>query len=292
QRRQGTDFICHRGSSELAHENTLEAFRATFELGGDGNEFDIRITKDGVLVVFHDDMLDRLLQAYGDVSEFTWQELQQFRFRNPGRFGEQCRIPTLAEVFELHRRYAGLMHLDIKRPDLDKLIAALLTRMDMWDHVGYCNMENGGVILRDPRLKLRRYKASLYGDHSEMFPEAIAKALKKPGDGVIVNDPRGVAVALGRKLGKLSKDPAAPRTAGKLEKRKLPSEAELTAVLKDAADWDKVAQTKADQASSGRRIRARALAAEQLLAAKASSKEALAALEERVRKRSLHKDWM
>src|SRR5262245_47310945 len=60
QRRKGTDVICHRGASEHAHENTLEAFRVTFELGGDGNEFDIRATKDGVLVVFHDDMLDHL----------------------------------------------------------------------------------------------------------------------------------------------------------------------------------------------------------------------------------------
>src|SRR5690348_10919720 len=141
ERRNGTDIICHRGAAEFAHENTLEAFRATFELGGDGNEFDIRRTKDGVLVVFHDDMLDRLLDAYGDVSDYTWAELQRFRFRNPGRFGEQCRIPTLVEVFTLHRTYAGLMHLDIKRPGLDQAIADLLTRMDLWDHVGYCNTE-------------------------------------------------------------------------------------------------------------------------------------------------------
>src|SRR5262245_24801896 len=194
ERRKGVDIICHRGASEHAHENTLEAFRATFDLGGDGNEFDIRITKDGVLAVFHDDMLDRLLDGYGDVSEYTWEELQRFRFREPGRFGEQCRIPTLAEVFALHRKYAGLMHLDSKRKGLDKLIAALLTRMDMWDHVGYCNMDNGGVILKDERLKLRRYKASLYGDRSEVFPDAIALALKKSGDGVIVDDPRGVAI--------------------------------------------------------------------------------------------------
>src|SRR5262249_20879826 len=71
ERRKGNGIICHRGSSEHAHENTLEAFRATFELGGDGNEFDIRQTRDGVLVVFHDDMLDRRLEAYGDVSDYT-----------------------------------------------------------------------------------------------------------------------------------------------------------------------------------------------------------------------------
>ncbi len=63
ERRRGVDIICHRGASEHAHENTLEAFRAAFELGADGNEFDIRRTKDGVLVVFHDDMLDHLLEA-------------------------------------------------------------------------------------------------------------------------------------------------------------------------------------------------------------------------------------
>src|SRR5439155_23761160 len=205
ERRKGVDVICHRGASEHAHENTLEAFRATFDLGGDGNEFDIRRTKDGVLVVFHDDMLDRLLEAYGDVGDYPWEELKRFRFRNPGRFGAQCRIPTLVEVFDLHRRYGGLMHLDIKRPGLDGAIADLLTSTDLWDPVAYCNTENGGVILRDPRLKPRRYKAGLYLDRSEVFPAAIAAALRKPGDGLIVDDPRGVAIVLGRKPGKLSR---------------------------------------------------------------------------------------
>ena len=160
-----------------------------------------------MLVCFHDDMLDQHLEAYGDVADWPWEDLQRFRFRNPGRFGDQCRIPTLAEVFELHRRHAGLMHLDIKRPGLDRAIADLLTKMDMWDHVGYCNTDHGGVILKDERYKPRRYKGGLYQDRGEVFPDAIAAVLKKPGDGVIVDDPRGVAVALGRKLGKLSTEP-------------------------------------------------------------------------------------
>src|SRR5262245_58920591 len=217
ERRKGLGIICHRGASEHAHENTLEAFRATFELGGDGNEFDIRATKDGVLVVFHDDMLDRLLEAHGDAGDYTWEQLQTFRFRDPGRFGEQCRIPTLVEVIDLHRKYAGLMHLDIKRDGLDRAIADLLTRMDVWDHVAHVNADTGGVILRDARLKPRRYKAGLYLDRGEVFPDAIATVLKKPGDDVIVDDPRGVAVALERKLGKPSKEAVSPRTARKQE---------------------------------------------------------------------------
>src|SRR5204862_6981434 len=97
-RRAGTAINCHRGAHEFAHENTLEAYRATFELGGDGNEIDIRETKDGVLVLFHDDMLDVNVEAFGDVSDYTWEQLQKFEFRNPGPFGDACRIPRLKEV--------------------------------------------------------------------------------------------------------------------------------------------------------------------------------------------------
>src|SRR5207253_1558500 len=89
-------------------------------------------------------------------------------------------------------------HLDIKRPGLDKAVADLLTRMDVWDHVALCNDDNAGVILRDARLQRLRYKApGLYADHADVFPDAVAAALKKPGDGVIVDDPRGGVAAGG-----------------------------------------------------------------------------------------------
>lgn len=276
-RRRGTDVICHRGASELAQENTLEAFRATFELGGDGNEIDIRATRDGVLVCFHDDMLDRHLEAYGDVADWPWEHLQGFRFRNPGRFGDQCRIPTLAEVFGLHRRYAGLMHLDIKRPGLDGAIAELLTEMDMWDHVGYCNTDHGGVILKDDRYKPRRYKGGLYQDRGEVVPDAIAAVLKKPGDGVIVDDPRGVAVALGRKLGRLSTDPVARKPK--------------PGPVVGEAEANPFAILRTTEATSDR-ILHRARAADQLLTLRVTTQEALTLLEERVRNRTLHTEWM
>lgn len=289
ERRKGLDIICHRGAAEFAHENTLEAYRAALELGATGNEIDIRRTKDGVLVCFHDDMLDRTLEAYGDVADVTWDDLRRFRFREPGPFGEHCRIPTLEEVFALHRDHAGLMHLDIKRPGLDGAIAKLLDRFDLWDHVAYCNMTHGGVILKDPRTRLRRYKGGLYLDRGEVFPDAIAAVLKKEDDGVIVDDPRGVLVALGRKLGKLSTTPVAPlKNRPKPPAEKLPPVEELIATLRSADGWDRVAET----AAAGQQIRARAKAAEQLLAAKVTTKEALAALEERVRNRSLHREWM
>jgi hypothetical protein len=291
QRRERVHIICHRGAAEFAHENTLEAYRAAFELGADGNEIDIRSTKDGVLVCFHDDMLDRILAAYGDVGDYTWGELQTFEFRNPGRFGDQCRIPTLKEVFELHRKYNGLLHLDIKRANLDGAIIKLLDEFDLWANVAYCNTDTGGAILTHARYKPCRYKGGLYLDRSEVFPDAIQALLKKPGDGVIVDDPRGAILALSRKLDQVSQQPVNPRTpvgVRRLERQ----EPELIALLQDDADWDGVAQSPEEQAASGRRIVARAQAADELLPLKTRSTQALAALEQRVRHRSLHKQWM
>jgi hypothetical protein len=208
ERRAGLQIICHRGASEFAHENTLEAYRATIELGADGNEIDIRETKDGVLVCFHDDILDLLLAAYGDVSDYTWNELRRFRFRRPGQFGEHTSIPTLAEVFALHRDHAGLMHLDIKRPGLDRKIADLLERFDLWEQVILAPSEHGAAIVKDPRFKPLKYKTQLYSDHRDVDLREIEKAMTLDGSALIVDDPRGCVIAAGRRLGSISSSPA------------------------------------------------------------------------------------
>jgi hypothetical protein len=210
QRRSGIAIICHRGASEFAKENTLEAYRATFELGADGNEIDIRRTKDGVLVCFHDDILDLQLYAVGDISDHPWSHLKPVQFRDARPFGAACRIPTLEEVFKLHKKHAGLIHLDIKQSGIDNDIVALIEKLDMWPHIVNSSGNNADAIHHHPRYQARTYKGSLYLDHAEVFPEAIAEVLQKPGDDVMVDDPRGVIVALGRRIGKVSTKPLFP----------------------------------------------------------------------------------
>src|SRR5262245_25766645 len=56
-RRAGPAVIVHRGASAFAPENTLAAYAAALAQGADGCEVDVRRTRDGVLVLFHDDML-------------------------------------------------------------------------------------------------------------------------------------------------------------------------------------------------------------------------------------------
>jgi hypothetical protein len=143
-------------------------------------------------------------------------------------------------------------------------------------------------------LQLLRYKGpGLFDGRLDVDASAIAAALKKPGNGLIVDDPRAAVVALGRQLGAVSKEPVPPlgKTAPKAT-RAVKSESQLLATLTDAADWNQIAESVEDQARSGQRIRERAMAAELLLARKADSPAVRNALAERVRKRSLHKHWM
>ena len=290
-RRKGVAIIVHRGAAEFAHENTLEAYRASFELGADGNEVDIRTTKDGVLVCFHDDMLDLILEAYGDVADYTLEELRSFAFRRPGRFGDQTRIPELSEVLDLHRRHAGLIHLDIKRPELDKAVAELINQMDMWDHVVYGAEGFADAVLNDPRVKRLRYKANLFEDHWEMQPDVITRELKRTGEMVIVNDPRATAVVLGRRLAKISSQPVRVAQERRRDAAARP-ERELIAAVKDAGDWDHVGLAEQQRAASGRRIVARARATDEVAKGRELSPEAVSVLVERVRNRSLHPDWI
>ena len=68
----------HRGASHYAPENTLLAFYTGIFMGANGIETDVQKTKDGVLVLFHDDTLDRVTGKSGSISDYTFMELQNF----------------------------------------------------------------------------------------------------------------------------------------------------------------------------------------------------------------------
>ena len=92
--------IAHRGGSGLAPENTLAAFHKALEVGADGVELDVRLTRDGQVVVIHDRRLDRTTTGKGPVETCTLGELKSLDagcWFGPQFQGE--RVPTLEEVF-------------------------------------------------------------------------------------------------------------------------------------------------------------------------------------------------
>jgi glycerophosphoryl diester phosphodiesterase len=94
--------IAHRGFSGAAPENTLAAFSKAVETGCDMIEIDVQLSRDGEVVVIHDDTLDRTTNGKGKVSQHTLQDLKTFDaglWFSPQFTGE--RIPALKEALAL-----------------------------------------------------------------------------------------------------------------------------------------------------------------------------------------------
>lgn len=114
-------IFAHRGASKEAPENTLAAIRRALELGVDGIEFDILLTKDKIPVVTHGNNLSVLTDATGYVHEKTFSEISNLdvgRHFGPAFAGHT--MPTLTEVLELAKPFERCqMILELKsQPDL------------------------------------------------------------------------------------------------------------------------------------------------------------------------------
>jgi glycerophosphoryl diester phosphodiesterase len=110
-----TLVIAHRGDSKNAPENTLSSFKRAVDVGSDGIELDVQLSKDGYLVVIHDERVDRTTDGIGYVKDYTLKELK--RLSAGIKFGRSYmneKIPTLAEVFELLGNKSILVNIEIK----------------------------------------------------------------------------------------------------------------------------------------------------------------------------------
>lgn len=108
-------IIAHRGASAYAPENTMSAFEKALEMGVGGIELDVHLTKDGHIVVIHDEKVDRTSNGSGWVKDMTLDELKQLDFGSwfDKKFKDQ-RIPTLEQVMELLSGWDGLLNIEIK----------------------------------------------------------------------------------------------------------------------------------------------------------------------------------
>lgn len=134
-----TKIIAHRGGAADCPENTLAAFKNAVELGADGVEFDVQLTKDGEVVVIHDEFIDRTMSGSGLVKDYTLAELRQMsagEFFSPD-FKDQ-KIPTLAEVLELVKELE-VINIELKNylpyPGLEDKVLKLVDQLGVRDQV-------------------------------------------------------------------------------------------------------------------------------------------------------------
>lgn len=94
--------IGHRGAAAYAPENTLEGIHTAADLGIEWVELDIKLTKDQIPVLFHDEMLDRTTNGHGNIADMTYEDLKNLE--SGSWFSDSfagIRIPTLEEALEV-----------------------------------------------------------------------------------------------------------------------------------------------------------------------------------------------
>jgi glycerophosphoryl diester phosphodiesterase len=147
-----TQIWAHRGASGHAPENTRAAFRIAAEMGADGVELDVQLTKDGRLVVIHDETIDRVSDGAGYVKDYTLAELKAFNFNKKGitppLFAE---IPTLEETFEALAGARLVVNIELKTGlcfygGIEEKTAAVVRAHGMEDRVIYSSFNHYSVM--------------------------------------------------------------------------------------------------------------------------------------------------
>jgi glycerophosphoryl diester phosphodiesterase len=122
------NIVGHRGAPMQEPENTLASFRRAIDMGVDWIEFDLREIRDGVLVVIHDDTVDRTTSGQGKVSDMTFEEIERLDA------GHGQKVPSLQQVIDLARNKVK-MDMEIKQPGIEADVVSAIVKNNV---VGQC----------------------------------------------------------------------------------------------------------------------------------------------------------
>lgn len=163
-----TKVWAHRGASGYAPENTLDAFRKAVEMGADGIELDVQMTKDGELVVIHDETINRVSNGKGWVKDYTYEELKKFNFNKTHLEYTKEEIPTLEQVYLLIKPTNLTINVEIKTgivfyPGIEERVLELTERLGMKERVIYSSF-NHYTIRKIKELDPQAKTGMLYED--------------------------------------------------------------------------------------------------------------------------------
>lgn len=195
-----TKIFAHRGASAYAPENTVEAFALAMEQGADGIELDVQMTKDGQVVVIHDEIIDRVSDGTGAVRDYTLEELKKFHFSNHMENYENAVIPTLKEVLDLIKPSNMLLNIELKTgiywySNLEEKTMELVKEAGMEDRVIYSSFNHYSIkkileldshaecafLYSDVILNVDKYakNAGVCGLHPAVYHLKMAEFLKE-----------------------------------------------------------------------------------------------------------------
>ncbi|KUP07350.1 hypothetical protein Q73_09000 [Bacillus coahuilensis m2-6] len=172
-------IFAHRGYSRNYPENTMVAFKAAEQVGADGIELDVHLTKDHQIVVIHDETINRTSNGSGKIKDMTVKELKSFTYDY--RFtGFNTTISTLDEVFEWLKENQLMCNVELKNnlyeyKGLEKKVVELIKDYS-FDRRIVLSSFNHHSLLKCKELNNSIECAALYSDklvHPERYIESI-----------------------------------------------------------------------------------------------------------------------
>ena len=174
-------ILGHRGASAYAPDNTRSAFEMAIEMGADGVETDIHLTKDGIPVIQHNYTIDRNSNGSGWVEELTLDELSMLDFGS--WFSDDFkgeRILTLDECLQIADKHMRLINLELKRATVKRsaIVEATLEvvkKYKMQDRVLISSFDHR-LVKKAQNMCPEVLTGALY-DEAEVDQENIAEIL-------------------------------------------------------------------------------------------------------------------
>lgn len=176
-----TMIWAHRGASSYAPENSMEAFKLSHKMGADGIELDIHLSKDGHLVVTHDETVDRCSNGKGRIIDKTLADLLSLDFSNNKEGYSNTRIPTLEQVLGFIKPTNMMLNIEIKSgivlyEGIEEKTLQLVSKYGLEDKVIYSSFNHYSLAIIkkiNPSAKI----AILYSE-AMVDPYVYAKHLK------------------------------------------------------------------------------------------------------------------
>lgn len=171
-------LIAHRGYSDLYPENTMLAFKEAINKGFDGIETDVHKTKDGYLVLCHDEKIDRTSDGKGYIKDITYQELLKYNFNNKME-GMNQKIPLLEQLLDLCKNENIILDIELKTDkimysNLEQEVYDMVKDKGLLENVIFSSF-NINSLFKMREIDSRLYLGYLYEDNYQKNKQLTIK---------------------------------------------------------------------------------------------------------------------
>ena len=175
-----TQVFAHRGASGYAPENTIEAIELANNLGAHGIEIDVQLTRDNLLVVCHDERIDRVSNGIGRIADMRYSELKKLKFNRTHPEYANAKLSTLQEILEFVKDTNMHINIELKNsrtanPILEEKCLECVALLGMEERVLFSSFNHHSMVALK-NLQPKAYCGLLYA-HTMVEPWKYAKTL-------------------------------------------------------------------------------------------------------------------